>query len=295
MIIVDTALEEARAGRQTGHRRHGRCRLHGARHRAADPHARCRACASSRSRTATSRRPSGLPQAGIDAQRAVGRRGGLEQRDRRRTLRGHRRSDGAVPGRRHRGDHRDDRRRRVRRAGRARRDPQRQARHPDERRGRRLGRPDPQGLRRPRRRRLHLHRRRRAGRRDEPVPVRRRASATSRCCWGRSRASSTATAIPDTQRDFAEKHGQKPAMVASFADGSKLALESAIIGNATGFVPGIRGMYGHDCAHVKDLLTKFYAGRLRERRPRRLRARRRAAHRRLRDGLQRPSRQAAST
>ena len=31
--------------------------------------------------------------------------------------------------------------------------------------------------------------------------------------------------------------GQKAAMVASFADGSKLAIESAIMGNATGFVP----------------------------------------------------------
>jgi predicted homoserine dehydrogenase-like protein len=62
---------------------------------------------------------------------------------------------------------------------------------------------------------------------------------------------------PATQREFAEKHQQKAAMVASFADGSKLALESAIMGNATGFVPGVRGMYGHQCAHVKDLLGKF--------------------------------------
>ncbi len=62
---------------------------------------------------------------------------------------------------------------------------------------------------------------------------------------------------PETQRGFAEKHQQKAPMVASFADGSKLALESAIIGNATGFVPGKRGMYGHSCAHVKDLLQKF--------------------------------------
>lgn len=62
---------------------------------------------------------------------------------------------------------------------------------------------------------------------------------------------------PETQREFAEKHQQKAAMVASFADGSKLALESAIIGNATGFVPGVRGMYGHQCAHVKDLLNHF--------------------------------------
>ena len=62
---------------------------------------------------------------------------------------------------------------------------------------------------------------------------------------------------PATQQEFAAKHQQKSAMVASFADGSKLALESAIMGNATGFVPGRRGMYGHQCAHVKELLTKF--------------------------------------
>jgi predicted homoserine dehydrogenase-like protein len=62
---------------------------------------------------------------------------------------------------------------------------------------------------------------------------------------------------PETQREFAEKHNQKPAMVASFADGSKLALESAIIGNATGFVPAKRGMHGHTCASVKDLLKLF--------------------------------------
>lgn len=62
---------------------------------------------------------------------------------------------------------------------------------------------------------------------------------------------------PDTQREFAEKNKQKPAMVASFADGSKLAIESAIIGNATGFKPGKIGMHGHRCKHVKDLLNLF--------------------------------------
>lgn len=62
---------------------------------------------------------------------------------------------------------------------------------------------------------------------------------------------------PDTQQVFAEKHEQKAAMVASFADGSKLALEATIMGNGTGFVPAVRGMYGHACTHVKDLLTKF--------------------------------------
>jgi predicted homoserine dehydrogenase-like protein len=62
---------------------------------------------------------------------------------------------------------------------------------------------------------------------------------------------------PDTQREFAQKHGQKAAMVASYADGSKLAIESAILGNATGFRPAIVGMHGHRCAHVNELLEHF--------------------------------------
>jgi predicted homoserine dehydrogenase-like protein len=62
---------------------------------------------------------------------------------------------------------------------------------------------------------------------------------------------------PETQRGFAEKHKQKAAMVASFADGSKLCLESSLMANATGFKPGIRGMFGHKCAHIKDLLDMF--------------------------------------
>jgi predicted homoserine dehydrogenase-like protein len=62
---------------------------------------------------------------------------------------------------------------------------------------------------------------------------------------------------PDSQKEFAAKHRQKPAMVASFADGSKLALESAIMGNATGFKPAKLGMHGHECKHVKDLLQHF--------------------------------------
>ncbi|MCI0400699.1 MAG: NAD(P)-dependent oxidoreductase [Gammaproteobacteria bacterium] len=62
---------------------------------------------------------------------------------------------------------------------------------------------------------------------------------------------------PETQKGFAEKVNQKPAMIASFADGSKLAIESTLMGNATGFVPGTRGMYGYECTHVKDLLNRF--------------------------------------
>lgn len=58
---------------------------------------------------------------------------------------------------------------------------------------------------------------------------------------------------PDTQRGFANQHGQNPVVMSAFADGSKLALEAAIMGNATGFVPQVRGMKGYPCANVQDM------------------------------------------
>lgn len=62
---------------------------------------------------------------------------------------------------------------------------------------------------------------------------------------------------PDTQTELATRLGQNPAVLACFADGSKLALEAAIMGNATGFVPQVRGMKGYPCAHVNDMLAQF--------------------------------------
>jgi predicted homoserine dehydrogenase-like protein len=47
---------------------------------------------------------------------------------------------------------------------------------------------------------------------------------------------------PTTQKGFAEKWAQNPAMVTSFADGSKISFEQAIVANATGFVVRSRGM-----------------------------------------------------
>jgi predicted homoserine dehydrogenase-like protein len=49
---------------------------------------------------------------------------------------------------------------------------------------------------------------------------------------------------PTTQEGFAKKWGQKPSMVTSFADGSKISFEQAIVANATGMRVGKRGMYG---------------------------------------------------
>jgi predicted homoserine dehydrogenase-like protein len=47
---------------------------------------------------------------------------------------------------------------------------------------------------------------------------------------------------PTTQQGFAEQWGQNPAMVTSFADGSKISFEQAIVANATGFKVPTRGM-----------------------------------------------------
>lgn len=58
---------------------------------------------------------------------------------------------------------------------------------------------------------------------------------------------------PDTQRDFAHRHGLDPHAATSYADGSKLACESAVLANATGFPVGRRGMFGPRCATVADL------------------------------------------
>lgn len=49
---------------------------------------------------------------------------------------------------------------------------------------------------------------------------------------------------PTTQEGFAKKWGQNPSMVTSFADGTKISFEQAIVANATGMTVGQRGMYG---------------------------------------------------
>jgi predicted homoserine dehydrogenase-like protein len=49
---------------------------------------------------------------------------------------------------------------------------------------------------------------------------------------------------PTTQVEFARRWGQKPHMVASFADGTKVSFEQAIVANATGMRVGKRGMFG---------------------------------------------------
>jgi predicted homoserine dehydrogenase-like protein len=47
---------------------------------------------------------------------------------------------------------------------------------------------------------------------------------------------------PTTQKGFADRWGQNPAMVTSFADGSKVNFEQSVVANATGFKVRSRGM-----------------------------------------------------
>lgn len=70
---------------------------------------------------------------------------------------------------------------------------------------------------------------------------------------------------PDTQLGFAEAHGLTPKMATSFADGTKLSMECAVLANATGFGVAQRGMIGHRCAHVRELASLHTAEELLER------------------------------
>jgi predicted homoserine dehydrogenase-like protein len=62
---------------------------------------------------------------------------------------------------------------------------------------------------------------------------------------------------PETQKGFAQKHHQKPKMITSFADGTKISMEMAVVANATGFKVGIRGMHGPECKHVTEAKDLF--------------------------------------
>jgi len=63
---------------------------------------------------------------------------------------------------------------------------------------------------------------------------------------------------PTTQAGFAKKWGQKPHMVTSFADGTKISFEQAIVANATGMTIAKRGMLGYDFTGHVDEMTKLY-------------------------------------
>jgi len=64
---------------------------------------------------------------------------------------------------------------------------------------------------------------------------------------------------PETQAAFAKEWGQSATMVTSFADGTKISFEQAIVANATGMQVATRGMLGfeHEKGHVDDM-TGWY-------------------------------------
>lgn len=66
---------------------------------------------------------------------------------------------------------------------------------------------------------------------------------------------------PTTQEAFAKQWGQKPHMVTSFADGTKISFEQAIVANATGMGVGKRGMFGpavEPGQHLKEVANSLY-------------------------------------
>lgn len=62
---------------------------------------------------------------------------------------------------------------------------------------------------------------------------------------------------PATQKKWAEEHFQRPKMVTSFADGTKISAEMATISNGTGFRVLKRGMVGPKCDHVDNAAKLF--------------------------------------
>jgi predicted homoserine dehydrogenase-like protein len=70
---------------------------------------------------------------------------------------------------------------------------------------------------------------------------------------------------PTTQASFAKRWGQTPQMVTSFADGTKISFEQAIVANATGMCVARRGMLGYNhVGHVDELTGKYDVDQLME-------------------------------
>lgn len=63
---------------------------------------------------------------------------------------------------------------------------------------------------------------------------------------------------PTTQAEFAQRWGQDAFMVTSFADGTKISFEQAVVANATGMTIARRGMLGRAHAGHIDELTAMY-------------------------------------
>jgi predicted homoserine dehydrogenase-like protein len=70
---------------------------------------------------------------------------------------------------------------------------------------------------------------------------------------------------PTTQEAFAKRWGQQAHMVTSFADGSKISFEQAIVANATGMKVAKRGMLGYNyTGHVDEMTSMYDVDQLKE-------------------------------
>jgi predicted homoserine dehydrogenase-like protein len=70
---------------------------------------------------------------------------------------------------------------------------------------------------------------------------------------------------PDTQVSFARQWGYTPAVAASFADGTKISFEQALVANATGMRVAKRGMLGYEHkGHIDSFIDRFDVEQLRE-------------------------------
>jgi predicted homoserine dehydrogenase-like protein len=67
---------------------------------------------------------------------------------------------------------------------------------------------------------------------------------------------------PKTQQGFADKYDQDVKKVTSFADATKLSMETTVLANATGFHVGRRGMYGPACSYVRELANLLPADQM---------------------------------
>ncbi len=69
---------------------------------------------------------------------------------------------------------------------------------------------------------------------------------------------------PTTQEGFAKRWGQDPWMVTSFADGTKVSVEQALVANAAGLTVPRRGLYAMDhTGHVDELTGRYDVEELR--------------------------------
>ena len=66
---------------------------------------------------------------------------------------------------------------------------------------------------------------------------------------------------PETQVGFRrERTIRTCSKVTSFADSTKLSMETTVLANATGFHVGRRGMYGPTCSYVREMSKLLPAG-----------------------------------